>query len=287
MIIRVRKSFCCAVSAALVLLAVCIFYLPQGKPAAAQKSLRIPIIMYHQISRKTDNIGRYIINSEELEKDLKYIKSLGYETVGVSDIVSFVSGEKELPEKCVMLTFDDGYETGYTILYPLLQKYNMKAVISVIGSLTELYTENEDHNDRYSYLDESEIKLLSKTEEVEIENHSYNMHYCEKGRRKGINKLYSESVSDYEKAITEDVGKMQEYLFSLTGVMPKAIAYPFGECCEETVSVCESLGFSVTFTCEEKVSTITKYRPETLYNLGRYNRSGTSQRESFFSKILT
>lgn len=287
MIKRVIKYAAVVFAAIIIICAVYFSFSQEAKKTSAPQSVSIPVIMYHQISKNGKNVGRYVISREELEKDLIYLQKNGYETVNVADIVSYVEGEKNLPEKCVMLTFDDGYETGFTVLYPLMQKYHMKAVVSVIGSLTELYTENGDHNDTYSYLDEEEIRLLSESDEIEIQNHSYDMHYSQSGKRKGINKLSGESYEDYKKALTDDIGKMQTYLMSITGRKCQAMTYPFGECCEDTLKICKSLGFKVTFTCEEKVNTLTRYRRESLYNLGRFNRSGVADREAFFKKVLT
>lgn len=287
MVIRIRKYAIITVLCVLLVILTGLIFREKTKETAANESRRIPVIMYHQICRNHKNEGKYVVDEKVLEKDLIYLKEKGYETVNVSDLVSFVRGEKNLPQKCVMLTFDDGYETGYTILYPLLKKYKMKAVVSVIGSLTELYTENADHNDSYSYLDRDRVRLLSQSDEIEIQNHSFNMHLCKSGKRKGINKLPGESFDEYKKALTDDVGKMQEYLLRLTGKMPQAMVYPFGECSEDTVKICKSLGFKVTLTCEEKVSTLTPYRMESLYNIGRFNRSGTADRNRFFENVLT
>lgn len=254
---------------------------------SAKESIRLCAIMYHQISKDGKNTGKYVIAADELEKDLKYINEKGYKTVNVQDLTDYVDGKITLPEKCVMLTFDDGFETHYTVVYPLLKKYGMKGVVSVIGSLTELYTENGDHNDLYSYLDEEEIKLLSSSDEIEIQNHSFDMHYSKAGKRKGINKLNNETYEEYEAALTNDVGKQQRELLRITGRLPLAMVYPFGECCDDTVKICKKLGFRATFTCEEKVNTVTAYRKESLYNIGRFNRSGIVGRGEFFKKVLS
>lgn len=242
--------------------------------------------MYHQISRDEKNVGKYVISEKELEKDLIYLKENGYRTINVSELIDYTEGRITLGEKCIMLTFDDGYETAFTVLYPLLKKYDMKAVISVIGYLTEMYTENEDHNDLYSYLDEEEIRILSESDEIEIQNHSFDMHHTEKGRRKGINKLYGESFEEYKKALTEDIGKEQKELLKITGKLPEAMFYPFGEFCEDTLKICKSLGFKATFTCEEKINAVTPCRTESLYNLGRFNRSGTVKSADFWERII-
>lgn len=292
-VIKIKRSVTAAVAAVVLLLAL--FGAQYGKavdvpsstaPAAGHRSVSVPIIMYHQISTRNDNLGRYILSLDQLESDLRYIKESGYTTVKVAELIDYVSGDGELPDKPIMLTFDDGYETGYTMLYPLMKKYGMCAVVSVIGSLTDLYTQLDDHNDRYSYLTWDEVRELSETPEIEIQNHSYDMHYSESGKRKGIAKLNGESSEDYYNALYSDVGKMQLLLMKKAKCKATAIAYPFGSYTKETTEICKRLGFSCSFTCEEKMNEIVRFNSDSLFELGRYNRPSGQTSESFFKPIF-
>lgn len=284
MVFRFRKSY--ILLALLFLLSVLSF--PdevKAVPTVGNESVEVPIIMYHQITRNESKVGKYIISQSQLEKDLDYITSLGYTTVTVEDLINFVKGNKSLPKKPIMLTFDDGQETVYTVLYPILKARNMCAVISVIGSLADLYTEIDDHNDSYSYLNWEEISLLAKTEEIEIQNHSYDMHNLDKGRR-GIAQKKNESKEDYYKALNDDVGKMQLLLMRKAKTKATAMVYPYGSHSDLTLEVCKSLGFQCTLTCEERISQVTKYVPESLFELGRYNREGDIDSKEFFKRLF-
>lgn len=293
MVIKLKRSVAIFVAAVIFALAFIITTKEKStgvsadaQSVASPQYVSVPIIMYHQISTRNDNLGRYILSLSELESDLQYIKEQGFTTVVVADLVKYVSGNGELPQKPIMLTFDDGYETGYTILYPLMKKYNMRAVVSVIGSLTDLYTQIDDHNDRYSYMTWDEIKELSKTSEIEIQNHSYDMHYAESGKRKGISKLKGESDDDYYNALYADVGKMQLLLMKKAQCKATAIAYPFGSYSKETTEICKRLGFECSFTCEERINKITKYNSASLFDLGRYNRPSGETSSEFFDRVL-
>lgn len=285
MVIRIKRTAVLAAFLAAVCALFCISGLPHTERAAASSvSAQLPVIMYHQISRSKSE--KYIIRSDELESDLKYLAARGYKTVTVQDIINFVEHKMPLPEKSVMLTFDDGQETVYTLLYPLLKKYDMKAVAAVIGSLADLYTENEDHNDRYSYMSWDEIKELSMSGRVEIQNHSYNMHFFEESKRKGISPLKNESYDAYYKALYDDLSKNQLKILNKTGTPPTAVMYPYGFYGENTAEVCRRIGFEATFTCEERINTLTYGRPQSLFNLGRFNRHGGVSSERFFKNIL-
>ena len=84
--------------------------------------------MYHHISKKTSALGAYVITPEQFESDLKFIKDKGYEAITTQNLVDYFDGKFELPEKPIMITFDDGYLSFYEYAYPLLKQYNMKAV---------------------------------------------------------------------------------------------------------------------------------------------------------------
>ena len=66
----------------------------------------------------------------------------GYTAITVSDLLAYVQDGADLPEKPVMITFDDGYYNNYIYAYPLLKQRGMKAVVSIIGSQTALFTDN-------------------------------------------------------------------------------------------------------------------------------------------------
>ena len=90
-------------------------------PSAAKKdSVKVPILMYHSILRSTNTHGDYIITESAFESDLKYLKDNGYTTIVMQDLIDFVCNGKKLPEKPVVLTFDDGYSNNYLSWFLLL-----------------------------------------------------------------------------------------------------------------------------------------------------------------------
>ena len=95
------------------------------------------------------------------------------------------AGQAELPEKPVMITFDDGYYNNLIYVLPLLKKYDMKAVISIVGSFTERAQELNDQNPAYAHMIWADIKALAASGYVEIGSHSYALHSVDKGREGG------------------------------------------------------------------------------------------------------
>lgn len=253
--------------------------------SAQPESIKLPIIMYHHITTDKSKAGKYTVLVSEFEKDLEYIEQNGYTTVTVSDLISFVNGEVSLPEKSIMITFDDGFESFYSLAYPLLKEKNMKSVVSVIGKITEKYSEHEDHNINYSNLNFNQISELSSGGFVEIQNHSYDMHLSIQGQRKGISKLENETFEEYKKNLTNDLLTVQKILKHNCTITPQCVTYPYGAYSEETLPIIKKLGFKSTMLCEERINTIVPDDENSLYNLGRYNRPSGISTQEFFNKI--
>lgn len=244
----------------------------------------LPIIMYHQITNKGSNLNKYAITPEQFENDLKYLQNEGFETINMTDLLSHIYDKTPLPEKPIIITFDDGYESFYEYIYPMLKKYNMKAVVSIVGSFTDEFSKNEDHNINYSYLTWKQINEMQNSGYVEIQNHTYDLHKIEKGR-KGVSKKNEESLNQYEEFLKSDILKLQEEILMYTGHKPNTMTYPFGHFSKETKNIIKDMGFLAILTCAEKLNYI-KSDTEWLYSLGRFNRPYGVSTESFFNKIL-
>ncbi|MDD6988675.1 polysaccharide deacetylase family protein [Ruminococcus sp.] len=242
----------------------------------------LPIIMYHSILKDKKLQNDYTISPTVFENDLKYLTKNGYTTVTVEDLINYVYHGKDLPDKCIMLTFDDGYYNNYYYAYPLLKKYKCKAVISPIASMTEKFTQTQDISVSYGQISDDDIKEMVNSGYVEIQNHSYDMHTLTP--RKGVSKKRSESADDYKNAITSDITKAQNYLENVTGKKPSCFVYPFGAKSDGTEGIVRELGFVCTLTCTEESNIITRDK-ESLFELGRYRRDGKESMESLLGRI--
>ena len=246
---------------------------------------KLPIVMYHHIIENKSRQNKFAISPEQFENDLKYIKEQGFETITTNDLIAYVYEDKPLPEKPIMITFDDGHESFYAYAYPLLKKYDMKAVLSIVGSFTQTYSENEDHNIEYSYLTWKQINEMANTKYVQIANHTYNLHSTDKGRA-GCSKKAGETKEQYKQFLEKDILKLQQDIANYTGYTANTFTYPFGRFSNETKEILKEFGFLAILTCSEVVNTIDKDNPEFLYNLGRFNRPNGISTEEFFQKIL-
>ncbi len=132
-----------------------------------EKMQRLPVLMYHDIHRGEPN-GNFSIHWEALSLQLNYLCCHGYHTISVRQLLNYVQLGIALPEKPVLLTFDDGYKSVATCLYSLLQKYSMKATVFIVPGFVE---EREQPENRY--LSRAEIKGMP-ADLIEWGLHSYN-----------------------------------------------------------------------------------------------------------------
>lgn len=180
-----------------------------------------------------------------------------------------------------MLTFDDGYYNNYVYAYPLLRQRGMRAVVSIIGSQTALFTENGEENAYWSHL---RAERLRETEDVfEIQNHSWNLH--EYGERRGCLRRSGEDEAHYAKLLHEDTEQTQQLIEEIGLPAPECYTYPFGACSEESERILREMGFLCTLGCEERINTVTR-DPESLYQLGRFNRAAFESTDDFLRRAL-
>ncbi len=257
------------------LCAASLFVLAKEKslPAIAEETddIKLPVLMYHQVLDEPKKLGKYVISPQELESDLRLIRELGFETVTVSELIAYCNGKGPLPKKPIILTFDDGYQTDYKNVFPLLRQYNMKAVFSVVGAYTERYsTEGIDKHINYAHLSWDEISEMQKSGHCEFLNHSYNLHSL-KGRH-GCLKASGESDSDYREIIHDDIVRSQKLLAEKLGKAPPAFTYPYGGTNDTLREIIREEGFSASLGTYEEINVITG-NPDELYDIRRFNRA--------------
>ncbi|MEZ4357686.1 MAG: polysaccharide deacetylase family protein [Eubacteriales bacterium] len=255
---------------------------PAGSITSADGPLKLPIIMYHEI--KTYKLGKDVISPYEFESDLKYLKDNGYNTITMSQLIDYVYYGAALPEKPVILSFDDGYLNTYNYAYPLLKKYDMEVVLSIIGKNTDDFTKIPDSNPDYSHATWAQLYDMFYSGCAEIQNHTYNMHSIT-SKRVGCMQANSESLEEYEKVLTDDILKLQNEVFSITGMLPNTFAYPYGGYNDNTDAILKKIGFKATLTCDYGINLIT-HDPEILFDLKRICRSHGDTIENILKEAL-
>ena len=240
----------------------------------SRDEIDIPVLMYHSFCKDSSGENEYTISADRFEGDLKWLRDKGYTTIFPSQLISYVNEGAMLPSKPVILTFDDGFANNMLYAFPLLQKYNMKAVIALIGSESDKSSSDIYRNREHGNLNWGEVAILSQSGLIEFASHTYDLHSISQ-ERKGADRKSGESSDQYRNILTEDLLKNQDLIEKATGSFPAAFAWPYGSYPADRIAdpILRDLGFLVTFTSYQHTSGINRGEPDSLFGLGRYLRT--------------
>lgn len=204
-----------------------------------KNEFQVPVFMYHDVildenfENKPDTISL-----STFESQLAYLKENEYKTLTLDEFYNWKNNDLEIPEKSVLLTFDDGFYSFYYLVEPLLEKYDMHAVCFVVGAYTNETTPLYDAN-KYGTIGKDIINNHSKY--IEFGSHSYDLH------RLIDNQKAIEAVS-YD-TLNEDVRKMHdEYGFEY-------ISYPFNTDTDSAMILLKDNGYKLAFRGESEKTT--------------------------------
>lgn len=211
----------------------------------------VAILCYHEVDKPNDS---FAVTHQRLEKHLEKMKGDGYHFVSLDEYVKYTKGEINLPEKSVMITFDDGYQTFYTKVYPLLQKYQVPGMLAIVSSWTN---GEEMPNDVRAVATWDELKEMENSGLVTVVSHTHAMHKQQAINPQGgsngvvgshlyVNNRY-ETDEEYTSRITNDLTEVQKVFRENLGHESKAIVWPYGIYTKESVDIAENLGMNASF----------------------------------------
>lgn len=180
-------------------------------------SKRITILMYHYVD--TDPTNEMKVPKEKFREQMKYLKDSGFTVLSLDEIYSHYMEGKKIPDKCIAVTFDDGYMDNYTNAYPVLKEFGFKATIFMIGS--KINTPR--------HLTSEQIKELDKNG-ISIEGHTVNHPRL--------------SELPYYKQY-EELSVSKNTLEEILGRKVKYIAYPYGDYDDDTILAAHELGYKM------------------------------------------
>ena len=263
-------------------------------------SQEFEVLSYHDVKDNVDgDLEREdtTISTKNMARHFSWLQAHGYHPISVDDLLNAQSGKKPLPPKPILLTFDDGYESFYTRVYPLLKLYQFPAVSALVGSW--LQVENGgmvqyglEKVPREHFLTTLQIKEMADSGLVEFASHTYDLHYGILANPQGNimpaavtlqynaeTKLY-ETQGDYRNRIKQDFIKNNEYIQKLTGKLPRLMVWPYGAYSEIITQLAVETGMPLTLTLNDEENASTN----NLMHIDRY-LIGANPTEKLLSEI--
>jgi len=192
----------------------------------------IPILAYHFVH---DNLMcPYSLSVARFRRQLGHLRSKGYESITVHDLVSYVQGKsKRLPPKAVVLSFDDGYADFCSQALPILRQHGFRAVLSVVGDFCEKGTTDWVNNGSpVRALSWEEVKGVS-SEGIEIASHSMS---------------HAELTSIPLEQANWEIGKSKKEIEAVLNGQVDLFCYPHGACNDKIVDLVKRNGYKAAMT---------------------------------------
>lgn len=181
----------------------------------------VPVLMYHSIDYEKGNELR--VPKEKFKEQMQYLKDNGYTTLTFDELYNFLINNKPIPEKSVVITFDDGYEDNYSNAYPILKEFGFNATIFVITNAID----NEK-----AFLTSAQLNEMDQNG-IDIESHTL--------AHDELNKL------PYDKQV-ETLRGAKEFIEKKLNKEVKYIGYPFGKWNDDTIKALKETGYTMAFT---------------------------------------
>ena len=199
----------------------------------APSSVEIPILLYHHVVPDHAQ-GVLYVTPDGFEQHLRYLRDNGYQSVSFGDLADGLEYGAPLPERPVILSFDDGWENQYQHAFPLLQKYGFTGTFYVVSG----------YIDHQNFMTTEQLKTMMAAGMV-IGGHSHT-HPALAGA--GSARLHDE------------VAASKAWLEDRLGVAIDSFAYPYGSYSASTVAAVKAAGYRTART----VDTSTQARADSL-----------------------
>ena len=269
--------------------------LRQNQPWPADHFL---VLAYHDVEDGAADQRYLSVRTSALNDQMIWLRENGYHPVSVQQILDAHNGGTALPEKAVLLSFDDGYSSFYTRVWPLLKAYNWPALWAPVGSWVDTPANKTVDfggltTERQKFATWDMVRELAQSPLVEIGSHTWSSHFGAQANPQGsqepavANRLYNKTTGQYEteqqfyQRIDNDVAHITQKLTEVMGKRPRAWVWPYGAASGSTLSMAEKYGYQLAFTLSDGLGDI-----HNLRNIPRLLISGNPSIEQFAASVV-
>lgn len=194
-----------------------------GNSENPYRGKKLPVLMYHHVVEDGQECNDMTVTVSRLREDLQWLRDSGYTTVLPRELAA---GDP-LPEKPVLITFDDGYRSNYNLAFPIFQEFEAKMVISVM-----VYMQDNAASDFITW---AMCREMIDSGLIEIGSHTYLLHNLdERGGSfdpegvNGVQRKPDETAEAFQTRVLDDIQRSYDLIAEKLEVSPTFFAYPFG-----------------------------------------------------------
>ncbi|SDK04141.1 biofilm PGA synthesis lipoprotein PgaB [Pseudomonas delhiensis] len=258
---------------------------------------RILTLAYHEVADRDADQAFMTVRTANLVDQLAWLHEQGFQAISVDQLLAARAGRGSLPEKPLLLSFDDGYSSFYQRVLPILKAYDWPAIMAPVG--VWLDTPDQQRVDfgglaveRRRFLTRQQLAEVAKSGLVEIGAHTEALHFGGPGNPQGsqlpaaANRLYLanagryETEAEYRNRVGIDVKRISRTLQSITGKPPRVWVWPYGAASGTALQVVGDDGYALALTLEDGLGSI-----DHLDNLPRFLLNGDPDLHRFTSAI--
>lgn len=239
---------------------------------SAERPGSLRILCYHDVrdgvrATEGETPEPEAVDTAELDRQFAWLRSNGYSPISLTRLLSSRAGGAPLPSKPVLLTFDDGFLSLYTRVFPLLRKYRYPAVAALVtGWLETPVGRTTDYGDqglpRAEFVTWDEVRRMVSSGLVEVASHTHHMHRGVPANPQGnqipaaVTRRYLadarryESEQEYRARVAGDLAESVRLISGRAGVRPQALVWPYGEYDRGGLAAARGLGLLATMNLE-------------------------------------
>ena len=239
-----------------------------GAPPADASLL---VLSYHDIRddvARQGDVDPHAVSTQNFAAHLDWLHGNGYTAVDLDDVEAASRGVRPLPERAVLLTFDDGLRSVYTHAFPLLRAYRFPAVIAPVTGWVDLPADSHvDYagpasHDRDDFVTWAHLREMQASGLVEVASHTDAMHYGALANPQGnvipaaVTRIYDPAADAYETAaqylarVRADLTASAAAIERELGQPPRAIVWPYAAYSQRTNAIADGLGMRFSFDLE-------------------------------------
>jgi peptidoglycan/xylan/chitin deacetylase (PgdA/CDA1 family) len=250
-------------------------------PAAGQDGRRFAAAAFHDVVDRVEELDGDAVTTARLVAFFDWIRANGWTPVSLEDVAAAGRGERPLPARAMLVTFDDGYRSLYTRVYPLALAYRIPIVAALVGSWLDAPMDatvryGDRDVPRRNFISWDEAREMARSGLVEFASHSHDLHRGVRANPQG-NELPAASArkhdpqagyetdAQYRARIAADLERSSRLMQRELGRAPRALVWPFGRYTHTANEVARAAGFRFVLTLDPEPGDAA--RP---FEIGRY-----------------